>query len=158
MSRTRFRVNLHNLHNIKRLLARNKRDIWSLSDSNKIQTHKHLVRKQTLNHLPKLAKWWSCVVSTNLYGAFDSFYYNITYAFQSESKLYRCLNVKKLLAQNRRDIWRLSDTNEIGTHNHLVCERTLNHLAKRAKWWSCVVGTYLYNTFDCMLLYLNAYY
>ena len=27
---------------------------------------------------------------------------HVTYAFQSESKLYICLNVKKLLAQSRR--------------------------------------------------------
>ena len=30
------------------------------------------------------------------------------------------LNVKELLAQNRSDIWSLSDCNEIRTHNHLV--------------------------------------
>ena len=40
--------------------------IWSLSDSNGIRTHKHLVRKRTFNHLAKLAKWLSCVVSTYL--------------------------------------------------------------------------------------------
>ena len=42
--------------------------------------------------------------------------------------LYSCLNNKKLLAQNRRDIWSLSDSNGIRTHNHLVRKRTLNHL------------------------------
>ena len=31
-------------------------------------------------------------------------YYHVTYAFQSESTLYSCLNVKELLAQNRLDI------------------------------------------------------
>ena len=31
-------------------------------------------------------------------------FYRITYAFQSESTLYSCLNVKELLTQNRRDI------------------------------------------------------
>ena len=31
-------------------LARSRRHIWSLSDSNQIHTHNHLVRKQTLNH------------------------------------------------------------------------------------------------------------
>ena len=41
-------------------------------DSNKIQTHNHLAGKQTLNHSAKLTKWFSCVVSTYLYGAFDS--------------------------------------------------------------------------------------
>ena len=29
---------------------------------------------------------------------------HVTYAFQSESTLYSCLNVKELLARNRRDI------------------------------------------------------
>ena len=33
--------------------------------------------------------------------------------FQSESTLYICLNVKELLAQNRRDICSLSDCNEL---------------------------------------------
>ena len=39
-----------------------------------------------------------------------------------------CLNVKELLAQSRRHIWSLSDSNEIRIHNHLLCKRTLNHL------------------------------
>ena len=30
--------------------------------------------------------------------------YNVTYAFQSESTLHICMNVKELLARNRRDI------------------------------------------------------
>ena len=38
------------------------------------------------------------------------------------------------------------------THNHLVCKWTLNHLAKLAEWLSCVVSTYLYDTFDFMFL------
>ena len=37
------------------------------------------------------------------------------------------LNVKELLAWNRRDIWSLSDSSRIRTHNHLLCNRTLNH-------------------------------
>ena len=36
---------------VKELLARNRRDIWSLSDCNVTRTHNHLVRKRTLNHL-----------------------------------------------------------------------------------------------------------
>ena len=45
---------------------------WSLGlrDWNGTRTHNDLVRKRTLNHLAKLAKWLSCVVSTYLYGAF----------------------------------------------------------------------------------------
>ena len=41
---------------------------WPQQDSNP----NHLVRKQTLSHLAKLVKWLSRVVSTYLYGAFDS--------------------------------------------------------------------------------------
>ena len=61
-------------------------------------------------------------------------YYHVTYAFQSKSTLYSCLNVKELLARNRRDIWILSDSNGIQTHNQLVRKRTFNHLAELAKW------------------------
>ena len=79
--------------------------------------------------------------------------YHVTYAFQSESKLYSCLNVKELFAQNRRKIWSLNDCNGTRTHDHVVRKRTLNHLAKlvvgssssspvavnflvyREKWW-----------------------
>ena len=34
---------------------------------------------------------------------------HVTYAFESESILYSCLNVKELLARSRRKIWRWSD-------------------------------------------------
>ena len=46
----------------------------------------------------------------------------------------------------------LSDCNWTRTHNHLVHKRTLNHLAKLAKWLSCVVSLYLYGAFDCIFL------
>ena len=51
---------------------------------------------------------------------------HVTYAFQSESTLYSCLNVKELLAWNRRKIWSLSDCNCTRIHNHLVrkCDMT----------------------------------
>ena len=55
---------------------------------------------------------------------------HVTYAFQSKSRLCSCLNVKELLPQIRREIWSLSDCNCTRTHDHLVHERTLNHLAK----------------------------
>ena len=46
----------------------------------------------------------------------------------------------------------LSDCNWTRIHNHLVHKRTFNHLAKLAKWLSCVVSTYLYDAFHSMLL------
>ena len=77
---------------------------------------------------------------------------HVTNLFQSESTLYSCLNLKELFAQNRREIWGLSYCNWTRTHNHLVRKRTLNRLAKLAKWLSCVVSIYLYGAFDCMFL------
>ena len=66
------------------------------------------------------------------YGFITVRYYHLTYVcFQSESTLHSYLNVKELLAQNRRDIWNLSDSNGIWTQKHLVPKRTPNHLAKR---------------------------
>ena len=58
--------------------------------------------------------------------------YHVTCAFQSESTLYSCLNVKERLALTRREIWSLSDCNWTRTHCHLVHKRTLNPLAKLA--------------------------
>ena len=63
-----------------------------------------------------------------------------------------CLIVKELLAGSRRHFWSLSYSNTIQIHDHVVCKWALNHLAKLAKWLSCVVSTYLYGAFDCMLL------
>ena len=78
--------------------------------------------------------------------------YHVTYEFESESTLYSCLNAKELLARKRRHIWRWSDCKGTRTHNHLFPKRTLNHLAKLAKWLSCAVSTYLYGAFECMFL------
>ena len=49
-------------------------------------------------------------------------YYHATYAFQSESTLYNCLEIKTLLARNRRD--------------YLVRKRTPNHLVKLTTDWA----------------------
>ena len=50
MSRTSFRVNPHSIVclNVKELLTRSRHHIWSLSDSNDIQTHNHIVHKRTV--------------------------------------------------------------------------------------------------------------
>ena len=44
------------------------------------------------------------------------------------------------------------DCNCTRTQNHLVRKRALNHLAKLAKWLSCVANTYQYGPFDCIFL------
>ena len=66
-----------------------------------------------------------------------------------------CLNVKKLLSQNRRHIWSLSKSNGIRIHKDLVCKWTLNNLVKLANLLICVVSTYLNRAFDCMILLFN---
>ena len=72
---------------------------------------------------------------------------HIRYAFQCESTLYSWLNV---LAGSRREIWRWSNCKWKRTQNHLVLKWALNHLAKMAKWWCCVLSTYLYRAFECI--------
>ena len=42
--------------------------------------------------------------------------------------------------------------NKSGKHFYTATASALNHLAKLAKWLSCVVSTYLYGTFDSMFL------
>ena len=55
MSGTRFESEstLYSCLNVKERLARNRRDIWSLGDSNGIRAYNHLVRKRALSHLAK---------------------------------------------------------------------------------------------------------
>ena len=120
-------------------------------DCNWNRTQNNLLLKRTLK-VAQVAKWSSCVLSAYLYGALDYTFCHGTYAFQSESTLYSCLNVKELLARSRRKIWRWSDCNWNRTQNHLVLKPTLNHLAKLAKQWSCVLSTYLYGALECMFL------
>ena len=67
-------------------------------------------------------------------------------SFQIGSFKVRVRQSEKLLSND------LSDCNGTQTHHHLVHKQTLNHLAKLAKWLSCVVSTYLYNACDCMFL------
>ena len=112
ISRTRFRVNLHS---ILSWMSRNVFlgcNIWSLNDSNGIRINNHLECKGTSKHLAKLAKWLSCVLGTYLHGAFNCMLLSCT--------LYSCLNVKKLIPRNKRNIWSLSDNKEIQIHNNLV--------------------------------------
>ena len=57
LSQTDSEFTLFSCLNAKELLARNKRDILSLSDSNGTRNHNHLPRNWTLNHLAKLATY-----------------------------------------------------------------------------------------------------
>ena len=86
-------------------------------------------------------------------------YCHVTYAFQSQTTLYSCLNVKELLAWNKRDMWSFSDCNGIRTHKHLVRKRTLNHLYKLvslAKWLSFLLQTWLLILFTNVVVGSNS--
>ena len=80
-------------------------------------------------------------------------FYHVTYAFQSESTLYNCLNIKELLPWSRCKIWCLSDCNLTQNHNPLVHKWTLSHLAKLAKWLSCVEYLYVW----CIWLHFTVF-
>ena len=67
--------------------------------------------------------------------------FHVTYALQSETTLYSCLNVKEVLTRSRHEILSLSDCSWTRTQNHLVRKRTLNHLASLAKWLSVRLQT-----------------
>ena len=56
--------------------------------------------------------FWIQIKIYQLKNQFTACYYHVMYRFSSESTLYSWLNVKELLAQNRCDIWTLSDSNE----------------------------------------------
>ena len=51
----------------------------------------------------------------------------------------------------------LSECKRIRTHNHLVCNQTLNHLPELVKWLSCFMSTYLYGALDCMFISCHVY-
>ena len=131
MSRTRFRVNPHSIVclNVNELLAQCRRHIWSLIDINGIWTHNYLVRKPILNHIAKLAKWLSCVVSTYLYGVFDC----ILLSCHIRDWLYSLRKYQGTPCSKQAPIWSLSGSNGIQSNNRLVRKWTLNTLAQLAK-------------------------
>ena len=61
------KTNASIIYEISRMLFSSK----DFSDCNWTRTQNHLFLKRTLNHLNKLAKLLSCVLSTYLYGAFE---------------------------------------------------------------------------------------
>ena len=99
-------------------------------DCNWTRTQNHLVLKQTLNHLAKLTKWLSCVLSTYLYNAFDCIFlschicdsewiHTLIVAWMSRNSLFKSWNY--LL---KYDSWKLQL--ESKNTNHKSLNRTLN--------------------------------
>ena len=132
-----FRVNtIYSCLNVKELLVQNSRDIWSLTDSNGIQTHNHLVHKWTLNRLAKLAFFFFNDWAVLKYLSVRCIWLYVVIMPRTRFRVNPHSIVawmSRNFARNRCNIWRLSDSNGIRTHNCLVHKRTLNHLAKLAK-------------------------
>ena len=63
-----------------------------------------------------------------------------------------CLNIKDFFARSRHHILSSIYSNRIQTHNHLVHKQMLKPSVRPAKWFSCVVSTYLYCAFGCFFL------
>ena len=130
----------------------------TLSDCNWTRTQNHLAWKQTLNHLAKLAIFIFFLMielCSEYLSVWCIWLYHVTYAFQNESPFYSCLNVKELLAWSRSKIWSLSNCNCTRTQNHLVCKRTLNHLAKLAILFFLMIELCSeYLSVQCILLYI----
>ena len=89
---------LYSCLHVKKPLVQSKRVMLCISDPSWTRTQTHLGCKRTLNHLAKLTKSLSRVLSTCLYGKLTICSYLATYVFQSESTLFNYLNVKKFLA------------------------------------------------------------
>ena len=63
---------LYSCLNVKELLARSRRKIWSLSDCNRTRTQSHLILKRTLNKFNQTYQMIDlCSEHLSLYGAFD---------------------------------------------------------------------------------------
>ena len=62
-----------------------------VSDCNWTRTHNYLVHKRTLNHLAKLIKWLSCVVSTYLYGVVECMVLSCHVHVSEWTTFYSCL-------------------------------------------------------------------
>ena len=147
---------LYSCLNVKEVLAWSRHEIWSLSEYNWTRTQNHLVCKQTLNHLAKLTKWLSCVLSTYLYGAFDCMFLSChvrvsewTHTLQLPecqgtpcSKQVR--NPKfKWLQQDSKNMWHVYDMTRTYSQMHRTDKysKQLNHLASLAKWLSACLQT-----------------
>ena len=85
------------------------------------------------------------------------FYYHVTYAFQSESTFYNCLNVKKSLLETipKSEVQEAPARLE-ARRTYFV--RTVNSLSKQSKGLSCLVSTCLHGVFDCMFLSCHVFF
>ena len=91
---------------------------------------------------------------------------HVSYAFQRESTLYSCLNVKELLAPSKREIWSLSDRIWTRTHNHFLdiwatieCGFTLKRVRDMTRTYSQMHRTDKYSQHSSIIwpIWLNGW-
>ena len=131
MSRTSFRVNPHFVIflDVKELLARSRRHIWSLSDSSEIRTYNRLDCKQTLNDLAKLSKWLSCAVSTYLYSTFDCMLFSCYYHARSSftfRRIKKCGYTLKFVRETAKIFSEMHRTDKDSQHSSIIWTVYLN--------------------------------
>ena len=86
---------LYNCLNVKeQLLAKSRREIWSLSECNWTRTHNHLVHKRILNYLAKLFTWlkWMSIHLWNGCG-FEPSCSHCSYYSEHQKQCYKSLKV-----------------------------------------------------------------
>ena len=123
MSITRFRVNPHSIVALMSWESSLKFKWWQL-DSNPEPLSSE-TNTQSFCQIAQMIEFWVLIFTLHLTVCSC----HVTYAFQSESTRYSCLNLKELLDWSRCKIGSLSDCNWTRTKNRLVRKRTLNHFA-----------------------------
>ena len=90
MSRRTFKENPHSIVwvNVREFLARRRDHVWISKESNEFLTHNHFVRKGTINHLAKLAKWLTYVWVLICRVYLTVCYCHVTNEFETESTNY----------------------------------------------------------------------
>ena len=147
MSRTHFRLNTHSI--FASISTNSLLETCAISEVQVTPTWLEPTTTYFVNEHPTIwSNWandWAELWASNCAVHLTVCACHIIYLFQSEFTLYICLNVKKLVPPNRRDIPSLCDCDGTQTNNYLVRKWKLKYLAKWTKGLSWVVNTYLYD-------------
>ena len=92
---------------------------------------RHLVCRQTLSRLAKMAKWLNCVVSTYLCGLLTVCFENVKFMLRVNLHSVFAWILKNSFFETC-NIWNLSDCNGNWTHSPLVRKWVLNYSTKMA--------------------------
>ena len=94
------------------------------SGCNGTRTHNHLDRKWTLNHLVKLTKWLSWIVSTYLYGAFDCMFLSCHVHVSEWIHALYLPECQGTPSSKQAQYLKIKWLHGTRTHNHLVRKQT----------------------------------